>query len=157
MQVTLSDGTVIEIDEEDLPLLQEADWRRDTKSQSCRIASFSGAVRRNGRRYHSLARLIAEVPACSTIHYHNQNPLDLRRANLWFHPQFRASAGTTSRVVGVAFNPEPVSPDEGMAKRFYTRAPESPKTGTEAENAPPPAPRRTQNKIPRWWVGTSKR
>lgn len=82
METQLIDGSYIQLDEQDLPLLSLVPWRRYESQGKVRILSSTHAVARHGRRYMSLARLIVSAPPSVPVGFKNSNPLDLRRDNL---------------------------------------------------------------------------
>lgn len=157
MGTKLSDGTVIHIDEADIPLLEQADWRLDRRTRTPRIASVSGFVRIGRQRYVSLARLIARAPACRKVHYLNGDWLDLRRANLSFQATSSKVTRDKSRVriVGVASGPPP-SPDNDR-ERLEGAAGQSGKVGMPTQRATRKVERPPQNRLPRWATGTRNR
>jgi hypothetical protein len=157
METKLPDGTVIQIDEVDIPLLERADWRLDRRTRTPRIASVSGFVRAGGQRYVSLARLIARVPSSRSIHYRNGDPLDLRRVNLSFRatPTALKRDKAYMRKVGVPSGPlsMPRNEDERSGQPVSRSSEEArPTVPTSSKNVCQP-----QNRVPRWAPGTRNR
>lgn len=88
MQAKLSDGTLVEIDATDLPLLQMANWQLAPSNHVRHIMTLGHAVRGAGcRLYYSLARLIVGAAPDQKVIFVNGNVLDFRRENLHVAPK----------------------------------------------------------------------